>query len=67
MKLSGQPILCLSQSNMADSVNILGQVHKGDVEADILFLILVLQLPYSKSDIYCSMALTESTLRVREG
>ena len=51
-----------SQPIMADSVKGLDEVHKAGVEADILFLTLLLQLPHNKYHMYCSMALTDSTL-----
>ena len=52
----------LPQAIMVDGVKGIAQVHKGGVEADILFLILLLQLPCSEHNTYCSTAMMKARL-----
>ena len=52
----------LPQPIMADCVRGFGQVHKGNVAADILFLTLLLQLSCKKCHIYHYTSLAEATL-----
>ena len=52
----------LPQPIVPDSTKGFCQVYKHSVEADILFLTLLLQLSWSKYHIHCSKALTESAL-----
>ena len=50
------------QPTMTDGVKGLGQVYKGGVEADILFLTLLMQLPCSEYHTYSSLTLMEVIL-----
>ena len=54
------------QPIMANSVKGLGQVHKGHVEAEILFRTLLMQLSCSKHHVNSSTALLKAILTLQQ-